>query len=154
LKGLSGSEIVRVRDHNGDALIELGNVSKILNTGILNHIDTELKAVGFKRVSLDIGGYGDSKKDIVVYKPCKDEKNKIMFETELPYNINIEETCIELKTLGDVKCSVEMGIAMLEIQGRNVTVFKTGKVVARRVVDKEDAENLLVEVLPSIRRII
>jgi len=47
-----------------------------------------------------------------------------------------------------------MGIAMLEIQGRNVTVFKTGKVVARRVVDKEDAENLLVEVLPSIRRII
>jgi uncharacterized protein len=152
LKGLSGSEIVRVRDHNGDALIELGNVSKILNTGILNHIDTELKAVGFKRVSLDIGGYGDSKKDIVVYKPCKDEKNKIMFETELPYAINIAKTCKELEKLGDVKCSVEMGIAMLETSDRNVTIFKTGKIVARRVVDKEDAENLLVNVLPSIRR--
>jgi pyridinium-3,5-biscarboxylic acid mononucleotide sulfurtransferase len=152
LKGLSGSEVVRVRDQNGIALIELGNIEKITNSGILNHIDSELKAVGFKRVTLDIGTYGDSGRDLVVYKPCKDEKNKIMFETELPYNINIEETCIELKTLGDVKCSVEMGIAMLEIQGRNVTVFKTGKVVARRVVDKEDAENLLVEVLPSIRR--
>ena len=45
-----------------------------------------------------------------------------------------------------------MVIAMLETVGRNVTVFKNGKVVARRVVDKEDAENLLTKVLPSIRR--
>ena len=152
LKGLSGFQIVRVRDQDGNALIELENVSKILSMGILNHIDTELKAVGFKRVSLDIGGYGNSKKDIVVYKPCKDEKNKIMFETELPYPINIAKTCKELEKLGDVKCSVEMGIAMLETKDRNVTIFKTGKIVARRVIDREDAENLLVKVLPSVRR--
>jgi uncharacterized protein len=152
LKGLSGSEIVRVRDQNDNALIELGNINKILNTGILSHIDSELKAVGFKRVTLDIGDYGNSKKDLVVYKPCKDEKNKIMFETELPYAINIAKTCKELEKLGDVKCSVEMGIAMLETNDRNVTIFKTGKIVARRVIDKEDAENLLVKVLPSIRR--
>ncbi len=152
LKGLSGSEVIRVRDQDGVALIELGNIDKILNTGMLNHIDSELKAVGFKRVTLDIGGYGDSKKDIVVYKPCKDEKHKIMFETELPYTINIERTCEQLENLGNVKCSVDMGIAMLEIEKRNITIFKTGKIVARRVVDKDDAENLLVKVLPSIRR--
>ena len=152
LKGLSGSEVVRVRDQDDVALIEMENNEKLLNSGVLNHVDSELKAVGFKRVTLDIGGYGNSKKDIVVYKPCKDEKHKIMFETELPYTINIEETCKELEKLGNVKCSVEMGIAMLEIQGRNITIFKTGKIVARRVVDKEDAENLLIEVLPSIRR--
>jgi pyridinium-3,5-biscarboxylic acid mononucleotide sulfurtransferase len=152
LKGLSASEVIRVRDQEGVALIELEDTAKILKTGILNHIDSELKAVGFKRVTLDIGGYGDSKKDLVVYKPCKDEKNKIMFETELPYTINIEKTCQQLENLGDVKCSVEMGIAMLEIDNRNVTIFKTGKIVARRVVDKEDAESLLVKVLPNIRR--
>ncbi len=152
LKGLSGSEIVRVRDQDGVALVELGNLEKILNIGVINHLDSELKAVGFKKITLDIGGYGDSKKDIVVYKPCKDEKNRIMFETELPYTININKTCENLKKLGSVKCSEEMGIAMLEIQDRNVTIFKAGKVVARRVVDREDAENLLIEVLPSIRR--
>jgi uncharacterized protein len=152
LKGLSGSEIVRVRDRDGVALIELENIGKILKSGILNHIDSELKAVGFKKVTLDIGEYGNSKKELVVYKPCKDEEHKIMFETELPYTINIKETCEQLKTIGNVKCSVEMGIAMLEIEDRNVTVFKTGKVVARRVINKEDAEKLLTEVLPSIRR--
>ncbi len=152
LKGLSGSEVVRVRDQGGVALVELGNLEKILNIGVINHLDSELKAVGFKKITLDIGGYGESKKDIVVYKPCKDEENKIMFETELPYTINIRKTCENLKKLGSVKCSEEMGIVMLEIQDRNVTIFKAGKIVARRVVDREDAENLLVEVLPSIRR--
>ncbi|AEG17449.1 ATP-dependent sacrificial sulfur transferase LarE [Methanobacterium paludis] len=154
LKGITGSDVVRVRDEDGAARIEVNNLDKLLNKGILSHIDSELKAVGFKRVAMDISGYEDSKKDLVIYRPCKDEKNKIMFETELPYEINIKETCCELKKLGNVKCSEKMGIAMLETLGRNVTIFKKGKIVARRVVDKEDAEKLLVEVLPHVRRII
>ncbi len=152
LKGLSESDQVRVRDQNSVAIIEVGNAIKILNTGILSHIDSELKAVGFKRVTLDIGGYGDSKKDLLVYKPCKDEKNKIMFEILLPYTINIEKTCQQMKNLGEVKCSEEMGIIMAEILKSNLTIFRNGKIVARRVVDREDAEDLLVKVLPNIRR--
>jgi uncharacterized protein len=154
LKGLTGSTVVRVRDNEDTALIEVEKIDKILNKGILQHIDSELRAVGFRRVTLDIGGYGGSKKEIVVYKPCKDEKNKIMFETELPYQINIKSTCEELKKLGSVKCSSQMGIAMLETDGRNVTIFKKGKIVARRVVDRADAEKLLIEVLPHVRRVI
>lgn len=154
LKGLTGSAVVRVRDNEDTALIEVEEIDKLLNRGVLSHIDSELKAVGFKRVTMDIGDHGDSKKDIVVYKPCKDEKNKIMFETELPYSVNIKSTCGELEKLGSVKCSTEMGIAMLETEGRNVTIFKKGKIVARRVIDKEDAEKLLIEVLPHVRRAI
>ncbi|HML04787.1 MAG TPA: TIGR00268 family protein, partial [Methanobacterium sp.] len=152
IKNTVGEGPVRVRDFDDVARIEVGNISKLLSMGILNHISSELKAVGFKHVTLDIEGYGKEKKDLVVYKPCKDEENKIMFETELPYEIDIKKTCVELEKLGSPKCSEEMGIAMLETEGRNVTVFKNGKVVARRVVDKEDAEILLTEVLPLIRR--
>jgi uncharacterized protein len=154
LKGLTGTDVVRVRDEDGDARIEVSNLEKLLNKGILKHLDSELKAVGFKRVTLDISTYGGSKKDLVIYKPCKNEKNRIMFETELPYQINIEKTCSELKKLGTVKCSVKMGIAMLKISGRNVTFFKSGKIVARQVVNREDAEKLLIEILPSIRRLL
>jgi len=152
IKNIIGEGPVRVRDYDDIARIEVGNVAKLLNMGVLNHINSELKAVRFKGVTLDIEGYGDDKKDLVVYKPCKDEENKIMFETELPYEIDIKKTCVELESLGSPKCSEEMGIAMVETEGRNVTVFRNGKVVARRVVDKEDAENLLIEVLPLIRR--
>ncbi|MGB9937659.1 MAG: ATP-dependent sacrificial sulfur transferase LarE [Methanobacterium sp.] len=152
IRNTVGEGPVRVRDYEDVARIEVGNISKLLNRGILNHISSELKAVGFKRVTLDIGGYEDEKKDLVVYKPCKDEANKIMFETELPYEIDIKKTCEELNNLGTPKCSEEMGIVMLETEGRNVTVFRSGKIVARRVADKEDAEVLLTKVLPLIRR--
>lgn len=152
IKNIVRDDPVRVRDENDIARIEVGNVEKLLNMGALNHINSELKAVGFKRVSIDISGYGEPEKELVIYKPCKDEANKIMFETELPYEVDIKNTCKQLENLGSLKCSDEMGIAMLEIAGRNVTIFRNGKVVARRVVDKDDAEELLIDVLPRIRR--
>lgn len=151
IKNIAGDP-VRVRDDSDIARIEVGNIDKLLNKATLDHLNSELKAVGFKRVALDISGYGEPGKELVIYTPCKDEKNKIMFETELPYSIDIKNTCVELEELGSPKCSEEMGIAMLETTGRNVTIFRTGKVVARRVIDKEDAEQLLTEILPRIRR--
>ena len=154
IKNITGVASVRVRDEDNVARIEVSDVDKLLNSGILNHISSELNAVGFKRVTLDISGYGHSKKDMVIYKPCKDEANKIMFETELPYPIDIQETCGELEKIGDVKCSLQMGVAMMELGGRNVTIFKKGKIVARRVKDKEDAQELMIKVLPLIRRIL
>lgn len=154
IKNMVGEGPVRIRDQDGVATIEVEDVSKLLNIGVLDHISTELKAVGFKRVNLDIEGYGVEKKDIVVYQPCKDEANKIMFEMELPYRIDVDKTCHEIGKLGPPKCSAEMGIVMLELEGRNITIFKNGKIVARKVKDQEDAENLLAEILPSIRRLL
>lgn len=154
IKSITKSPVVRVREQNETAKIQVDDLNPLLNAQTLQHIYSELKAVGFKEVTVDIGGYGKTKKDLVVYKPCKDEANKIMFETELPYTIDIEKTCQGLEKMGTVKCSASMGIAMLESQGRNVTVFKNGKIVARRVLDNEDAEKLLIKVLPHIRRII
>jgi uncharacterized protein len=154
IKTISKSSDVRVRDYGGIGQIQVPDISPLLNAQTLQHIDAELKAVGFKQVTLDIGGYGKTKKDLVVYKPCKDEAHKIMFETELPYEIDIQKTCAELEEIGSIKCSPSMGIAMMELNGRNVTVFKNGKIVARRVIDADDAQELLIKVLPKVRRLI
>lgn len=152
IHNLTSLDVVRVRDDEGLALIEVEDVNKLIDKSLLTYLDSELKAIGFKKVAMDIGSYTTSQKEIVVYKPCKDEKNKIMFETELPYSINISETCQELETLGAVKCSPEMGIIMLEIDGRNITFFEKGKIVARKVKDRKDAQDVLVKVLPCLRR--
>lgn len=152
IKNLTGLDMVRVRDDDGLARIEVKDVDKLIDRGLLRHLDLELKAVGFRRVTMDIGDYGDSKDEMVIYKPCKDEKNKIMFETELPYQLNIAQTCHELEALGKVKCSKEMGIAMLEMDSTNITLFAKGKIVARRVKDHKDAQKLLFKLLPCMRR--
>lgn len=154
IKNITGMAAVRVRDEENHASIEVSDIDKLLDSSILNHVTAELSAVGFERISLDISSYGKPKKDLVIYKPCKDEANKIMFETELPYQINIQETCLELEKLGKVKCSTQMGVAMLEINGSNITLFKKGKIVARRVKDKEEAQQLMIKVLPLIRRVL
>jgi len=152
IKNLTGLEVVRVRDDEGMARIEVKNVDKLIDRGLLHHLDSELKAVGFRRVTLDISGQDDSKDQMMIYKPCKGDKNKIMFETELPYSLNISETCHELETLGNVKCSKEMGIVMLEMDSTNITLFAKGKIVARKVKDSEDAQELLIQILPCLRR--
>lgn len=155
IKDVTEIDELRVRDDNDIARIEVSNADSLLNTDILSYISNELNSIGFKRVLLDITGYIDGKKDLVIYKPCKDEANKIMFETELPFEINIQDTCRELeKKLVDIKCSTQMGVIMIELNGRNVTIFKKGKIVARKIKDKEDANNLMIEILPLLRRIV
>jgi uncharacterized protein len=154
LKNLTKNEIVRVRDISNTAQIEVEDIDSLLNKNTLKLIESELKAVNFEKVTLAIDTLAKAKKEIVIYKPCKDEANKIMFENELPYGIDINKTCNELEKLGKVKCSEEMGVAMLDIDGKNVTLFKNGKIVARKVQDKKDAQATLIKVLPLIRRIL
>ena len=60
--------------------------------------------------------------------------------------------CQELEKMGEVKCSQPMGVVMAELNGSNVTIFKKGKIVARRIKDKESAKELMNNVLPLIRR--
>lgn len=152
VSNLTGLDVVRVRDNEKIALIEVEDIDKLIDKTILTRLDSELKAAGFKKVTMNIAGNRDTEKEIFVYKPCKNEKNRMMLETQLPYKLNIPETCHELETLGEVKCSPKRGIAMLEIDEGNITLSENGKIVVQRVKHREDAKNLLIRVLPCIRR--
>jgi uncharacterized protein len=150
LRNLSSTELIRVRDEDGTAVVEM-DYTKILDHQKLSFIDTELKAVGFRKVTLDLAGSHHHKKDMVIYKPCQD-KNRIMFETELPYRIDLEKSCEGLKQAGTVRCSLEMGIALIKQDEINVTLFSKGKIVARGVKDRDEAEDILYQLMPHIRR--
>ncbi|MDR0900646.1 MAG: ATP-dependent sacrificial sulfur transferase LarE [Methanobrevibacter sp.] len=152
IKKITKSEAIRVRNIGDIGQIEVDNIEPLLNKSTLRLIESELKAINFKKVTLDIGNNNSKQKELAIYKPCKDEDNKIMFENELPYEINIPKTCENLKKLGKVKCSTKMGITMLELEDKNITIFKNGKIIARKVENKEDAQDILIKVLPLIRR--
>lgn len=152
VSNLTGLDVVRVRYNEKIALIEVEDIDKLIDKTILNHLDSKLKAAGFEKVTMNIASHKNSEKEIFVCKPCKNEKNGMMLEAQLPYRLNIPETCHELETLGEVKCSPNMGIAILEFDGRTITLSENGKIVARMMEDREDAQNLLIRVLPCIRR--
>ena len=59
IKELAGIEILRVRDHNNIARIEVGKNERSLlfNELIMDKIDQELKDLGFKYITLELSGY-------------------------------------------------------------------------------------------------
>ncbi|MCW3994685.1 MAG: ATP-dependent sacrificial sulfur transferase LarE [Candidatus Bathyarchaeota archaeon] len=59
VKALTGIKQVRVRDHNGLARIEVARFERALlcNIEVLDKVALELKALGFKYVTLDMEGY-------------------------------------------------------------------------------------------------
>jgi uncharacterized protein len=67
VKELFNISHVRVRDHGDIARIEIGRdeMEKMFDRRKLNQLDTELKSIGFKYVSLDLYGY-KSRKLIVI----------------------------------------------------------------------------------------
>jgi uncharacterized protein len=59
VKALTGVKLVRVRDHNGLARIEVGKDENILlcHVGVQDKINSELRKLGFKYVTVDLEGY-------------------------------------------------------------------------------------------------
>ncbi|MBE2900384.1 ATP-dependent sacrificial sulfur transferase LarE [Methanothermobacter thermautotrophicus] len=151
IRGLYGDGRIRVRHEGGSAIIEVDEPERLLEAAIIRHLDDELRAVGFSRVLLDLTGPRKTPDDAMIYRPCRDAESRIMFEVKLPYSIDIAGTCRELLDK-EPRCSEKMGVIMLEVGDGNLTIFRNGKIVARRVTDREEAEDLLLEVLPHIVR--
>ncbi len=59
IKEISKVKIIRVRSHGELARIEVGKHERknLLDEGILDRVDRELKELGFKHVALDLSGY-------------------------------------------------------------------------------------------------
>lgn len=152
IKNISQCDLVRVRDKNDDvAEIEISDLKPILNENKLNLIINELKAVNFRKILLNIDSE-KVEKDLVVYKPCKDVEGKVMVENQLPYTINLKDTCKELESLGNVKYSDKIDVAMLNYDSKKISIFGNGKIVIRQSNDIEDAKLSFIKLLPLIRR--
>ncbi|MGN1363188.1 MAG: asparagine synthase-related protein [Methanobrevibacter sp.] len=153
IKNITKNDIVKVRNIDGMALIETDNIDKLLNKRIIQLIELQLKAISFNKIALNISKLEKNNEKLFIYKPCQEEDSKIMFERELPYKIDIEKTkkCFD-KEFNNVKYSKDMGILMFNINTQNITVFNTGKIVLRRINSKEEGEEILMKLLPLIRR--
>jgi len=135
IKECTGLELVRVRDFNNTAIIQVDDMSKILDMNLLKHIEAKLKMAGFKSVYIDIRGYHRKRGKLI------NSQNTIL---ELPYPIDLEKTCTNFNeySLDDT--------LTVKIDGSIVKISKDGKIIFN---DGKDVEEILLELLPSIRRL-
>jgi ArsR family metal-binding transcriptional regulator len=104
-----------------------------------------------------VNGYYDE--EILEITPCA-EYGRVTLEAHLtrPNNsvFDLFDSCdmclsfSNIKSLENVKCSLEMGYGLAEKDDRRIHVFKTGKIMIRRAMDRTDAMNTMKLITSSL----
>lgn len=99
------------------------------------------------------------REETVLYvQPCTSERGKLMADIELRSG---DTECIDSKTLcalleihrrrfSELKCSRNLGVAKLMWKGREISIFKNGKIKIQRALNREE----IIRVANSVARLI
>lgn len=99
------------------------------------------------------------REETVLYvQPCTSERGKLMADIEFRSG---ETECIDSGTLcalleihrrrfSELKCSRNLGVAKLRWKGREISIFKNGKIKIQRALDREE----IIRVANSVARLI
>ncbi|MBQ9026381.1 MAG: TIGR00268 family protein, partial [Methanobrevibacter sp.] len=134
----TGCEIVKVRDLEKYAIVEVDNLDKILKEDKFSVINDEVKNQGFKKVALNLSQIDDDEYISIDY-------NDDSFSYQLPFTINIKNT---QELLGDEVISKED--TQLEIE--NLIINENGLIKGYDLKDYESALDSFMNLLPKLRR--
>lgn len=100
------------------------------------------------------------RKETVLYvQPCASERGKLMADIELTKGpaaqfIDPETLCslleVHRRRFAELKCSPGLGVAKLKWKGREISVFKNGKLKIQRALDRDE----ILRVANSVSRLI
>ncbi len=99
------------------------------------------------------------RKETVLYvKPCTSERGKLMADIELRRGegeyIDSEMLCtlleIHRRRFSELRCSRNLGVAKLMWKGREISIFKNGKIKVQRALNREE----IIRVANSVARLI
>jgi hypothetical protein len=98
-------------------------------------------------------------KAFVEIQPCA-EYGRVTLEAQLPKPkgsvYDLFDACTmctafsEISSLDGVKCSLELGYGLAQLQEKRIHVFRSGKVTMRRAFDRQDAYNTLAMISKSL----
>jgi hypothetical protein len=101
------------------------------------------------------------RKEAVLYvQPCVSERGKLMADVELKREeakarlIDPPTLCsileIHRRRFAELRCSPSLGVAKFKLKGREISVFKNGKLKIQRALDKEE----ILRIANSISRLV
>ena len=91
--------------------------------------------------------------DIRLSRPCVEDPTRYIAECHLGKKVSMEKLCELLRTTGtkDLKCSVRLGVARFELQGRSVMIYQNGRVDIRRISNTDEARNVMGQIMDMIK---
>ena len=87
--------------------------------------------------------------DIQLSRPCIDDPTRYIAECHLGKTLDMEETCNILRETGvdELKCSINLGVARFELEGKGVMLYRSGRVDIRKIRDAEEARIFLEKII-------
>ena len=131
-------EIVKVRDNEELAIVEVDNLNEIFEDDKYIQINDELKGQGFGKVLLNLSEIDDDEDIIIDYE-------NMSFSYKLPFTINIEETGKQIKDkiINESENKIEL---------ENITINQNGLISGNNYETYEDALDAFMEILSKLRR--
>lgn len=91
--------------------------------------------------------------DIRLSRPCIDDPSRYIAECHLGKRLAMEKLCDVLRNIGakELKCSIRLGVARFELEGRSVMLYQSGRVDIRRIRDTDEARDVLEEIRAMVK---
>lgn len=158
IKSTIGADVVKLREENNIATIELGNndSNKILDEKKLEIIFNELKEAQYDKILLNID-FTEDKEELILDSELQKGKENLILRKKLPFDIEISKTGkvineADNEFISDIQTIEEIGYIKLKIDKKESKIFRDGKISIENNKNKEDAKESLVKILPLIRR--
>ncbi len=91
--------------------------------------------------------------DIRLSRPCIEDPSRYIAECHLGKKLVMEKLCDVLRNAGakELKCSIRLGVARFELEGRSVMLYQSGRVDIRRIRDTDEARDVLEEIRAMVK---
>ena len=156
IKEKTNCDVVKLRENNNVATIELDSLETIVDIEKLESIFKELKEAQYEKILLNID-FNDEDEDLVLDEELEIGKSNFTLRKKLPFGINITETSKVLnefdgESIDNIDSLEDIGYIKLNIDEKESKIFRDGKISIENNKNKEDAKESLVKILPFIRR--
>lgn len=86
-------------------------------------------------------------------RPCIEDPSRYIAECHLGKRLVMEKLCDVLRNIGvkELKCSIRLGVARFELEGRSVMLYQSGRVDIRRIQNTDEARDILEQIISMVK---
>ncbi len=90
--------------------------------------------------------------EIRLSRPCVDDPTRFIAECHIGKKLEMEKLCDILRETGakELRCSQNLGVARFELEGRNVMLYKSGRVDIRKIRTIDEARTFLEKIISLV----
>lgn len=91
--------------------------------------------------------------DIRLSRPCIEDPTRYIAECHLGKRLAMGKLCDVLRhaDVKELKCSIKLGVARFELEGRSVMLYRSGRVDIRRIQNTDEAQNVMEQIISMVK---